>query len=172
MKDSKLFSRWIKKSVKDRLFFQNYNSRYFFTDGYTVFTFLNTNKEYVEEAKKVLFQDFTKDFTITNLKIDFENTIKINTLFNDENEAASYSKFIYEGQGKEFKIFLNSKGLKVYVAKNLLDNFSMNYYSVYCSTPVSPVIFKKDDINILVCPTRIIAPNFENIGGIENEKNE
>ncbi|EHN15511.1 hypothetical protein [Clostridium sporogenes] len=154
MTDIKLFERWVKNALKDTFVFNPYKEFFIVIDGYTGFKIPNKFSSYKKVIKRQTFQSLKSGFCVKNgelKKWDSANALKHFDMANTQ--KAIMLPFVYESDDK-MQIFKANDEL-IFVNKELLKNINIQHYEIYAGSPITPLIFKSEDINYITLPIRM-----------------
>ncbi|WP_346884347.1 nitrate ABC transporter ATP-binding protein [Clostridium sp. UBA4395] len=162
MKDIKLFERWLKKSLNEKVYLQALKDEVIVTDGFVVFKIKRTNKQYIEVIKEQTFQELNENFKINYRKITKMEEVKFNELFDKTNmEKIKDTNLVYRtSDTMSLKVLSYSKGYIFVDANNIKVN-NINDYEIYGEDPVKPILLTSKEIEILVLPVRLCMFPYE-----------
>lgn len=153
MKDIKLFEKWVNNSIKDMLAFKKYEEFAVVCNGYMAFKIPNSNKKYMQVLKQTTFQSLEEDFCIRHKDFQLMSLDIPLDIFEAEKEVEP-TCFYYKYHKKECKVFKLGKQ-SIYLDKNNLKYFDIDFYKIFGKSKVEPVLFKSNEIDIVVLPVRV-----------------
>ncbi|MCW6079284.1 nitrate ABC transporter ATP-binding protein [Clostridium sporogenes] len=151
MTDIKLFERWVKNALKNRFVFIPCKKFFVVVDGYTGFKIPNKLSSYKKIIRKQTFQDLKNGFVIRDGEIDKWDSLNILEHFDMSNKIkATMLPFVYESCDK-MQIFKANDEL-IFVNKELLKNINIEHCEIYAESPITPLVFKSEDITYITLP--------------------
>ncbi|MBN3403556.1 nitrate ABC transporter ATP-binding protein [Clostridium botulinum] len=154
MTDIKLFERWVKNALKNTFVFIPCKKFFVVVDGYTGFKIPNKLSSYKKIIRKQTFQNLKAGFGIRDGEINKWDNLDILEWFDISNKIkGKMLPLIYES-GNKMQIFKANDEL-IFVDKELLKNINMEHYEIYAENPITPLIFKSEDITYITLPIRM-----------------
>ncbi|ABS41108.1 hypothetical protein [Clostridium botulinum] len=154
MTDIKLFERWVKNALKNTFVFIPCRKFFVVVDGYTGFKIPNKFSSYKKIIRKQTFQNLKTGFGIRDGEIDKWDSLDILKDFDMSNKIkATMLPFVYEKSDK-MQIFKANDDL-IFINKELLKNINIEHYEIYAESPITPLIFRSEDITYITLPIRM-----------------
>ncbi|EDT84731.1 hypothetical protein [Clostridium botulinum] len=155
MTDIKLFERWVKNALKDQFVFMPCEKFFMVIDGYTGFKIPNKFSSYKKVIKKLTFQDLKSGFSVKKGELrEWNNLDILLEYFNISNKTkTTMLPFTYDRSTK-MQIFKANDEL-IFVDKQLLKNINIENYEIYAESPITPLVFKSEDITYITLPIRM-----------------
>ncbi|APU60211.1 nitrate ABC transporter ATP-binding protein [Clostridium botulinum] len=151
MTDIKLFERWVKNALKNTFVFNPYKEFFIVIDGYTGFKIPNKFSSYKKVIKKQTFQSLKSGFCVKNGELKKWDSLNALKHFDMANKTkATMLPFVYEKSDK-MQIFKANNDL-IFINKELLKNINIENYEIYAESPVTPLVFKSQDITYITLP--------------------
>ncbi|AJE11176.1 nitrate ABC transporter ATP-binding protein [Clostridium botulinum] len=155
MTDIKLFERWVKNALTNTFVFIPCKKFFVVIDEYTGFKISNKLSSYKKVIKKQTFQDLKNGFCVKNGELREWGNLNVLEYFDMSNKIeATMLPFVYEDSYCKMQIFKVNNEL-IFINKELLKNINIRHYEIYAESPVTPVIFKSEDITYVTLPIRM-----------------
>lgn len=155
MTDIKLFERWVKNALKNTFVFIPCEKFFVAVDEYTGFKISNKLSSYKKVIKKQTFQGLEDGFRIKNGELKGWNNLNVLEYFDMSNKIeATMLPFVHEDSYCKMQIFKVNNEL-IFINKELLKNINIRHYEIYAESPVTPLMFKSEDITYITLPIKI-----------------
>lgn len=166
MNEIKLFERWVKRSLKECLWFRNLDEFVIVLDGYTGFRIQKKEKNYLDILKQQTFQDLTRSFTIrykciTYSEIDDTASQNINDQIEKSLQGIKREKsnLVNSRDNYYLRIYDISSEKPVFIDEEYINYFNCSSAELYSESPISVQVFKKyntPNIDYFVLPVRVV----------------
>lgn len=162
MKDIKLFEKWLKKSLNEKMYLQALKDEVIVTDGFVAFKIKRTEERYIEVIKEQTFQELNENFRIDYRKITKIGELKLDGLFDKTNmEKIKDTNLAYQTSDRmSLKVLSYSNGY-IFIDVNNIKINNIKDYEIYGENPVKPILLVSKEVEILVLPVRLCMFPYE-----------